>query len=418
MEDLNRGRLLERFLRYVKVDTTASANSTTYPSTPGQRNLGKIVLEELLTMGASNAELDEHGILTATLPSNVGADAPVVAFNSHFDTSPETTGKDVRPQVIENYGGGDILLSGDPSKCIKVSECPELDAVVGDTLITTDGTTLLGGDDKAGIAIIMETANFLLENPSYPHGEIKLLFTCDEEIGHGIDHVDVAEINASACYTLDGGGKGIVDVETFSADAAVVTVDGVNIHPSIGKDRMVNALRAACELVSRLPMSQSPERTDGREGFLHPYVIGGGVDKVTIDILLRSFDTHELTLFAEQLNTVALDVQANHPGSKISVDILRQYRNLADGLRQDPRVVEFAIQAHKNLNLDVETAIIRGGTDGSGLTEKGLPTPNLSSGQHNIHSPLEWASLNEMLQACRVVIELVAIWAKETEKNS
>ena len=409
---MNRQRLLDRFLRYVKIDTTSSADSDTYPSTPGQLDLGKVVADEMRLLGVSSVSMNTHGIVIGTLPSNVDKDVPVVAFNSHFDTSPETTGKNVKPSVIESYAGGDIQLAGDPTKIITVAENPELNDLLGATLITTDGTTLLGGDDKAGIAIIMEMANHLIENPELKHGEIRMLFTCDEEIGHGIDHVNVAELNATACYTLDGGGKGIVDVETFSADGALIRIEGVNIHPSIGRDRMVNAIRAAAEIVSQMPMEQSPERTDERDGFLHPYVIRGGVDEVTVHVLLRSFDTPELAVFAEQLEKVCADVESKTPGSKITLEITKQYRNLADGLKKDPRVVDFAIKAHERLGLDVKKTIIRGGTDGSGLTEMGLPTPNLSSGQHNIHSPMEWACLDEMEEATRVCLELVQIWAE------
>ena len=339
---MNRQRLLDRFLRYVKIDTTSSADSDTYPSTPGQLDLGKVVADEMRLLGVSSVSMNTHGIVIGTLPSNVDKDVPVVAFNSHFDTSPETTGKNVKPSVIESYAGGDIQLAGDPTKIITVAENPELNDLLGATLITTDGTTLLGGDDKAGIAIIMEMANHLIKNPELKHGEIRMLFTCDEEIGHGIDHVNVAELNATACYTLDGGGKGIVDVETFSADGALIRIEGVNIHPSIGRDRMVNAIRAAAEIVSQMPMEQSPERTDERDGFLHPYVIRGGVDEVTVHVLLRSFDTPELAVFAEQLEKVCADVESKTPGSKITLEITKQYRNLADGLKKDPRVVDFA----------------------------------------------------------------------------
>ncbi|MEE2639419.1 MAG: peptidase T [Planctomycetota bacterium] len=410
---MNIDRLLNRFIKYVQVDTRASASSETYPSTPGQIELGEIVREELQAMGAVDVRLDEHGILVGTIPSNVEQSVPVIAFNSHFDTSPEASGKNVRPNVIRNYSGGDLVLPGDPSRVIREEENPELLDLHGCTLITTDGTTLLGGDDKAGIAIIMEMAESLLEDQTISHGEIRLLFTCDEEIGHGIDHVDVEALGAEACYTVDGGGKGMVDVETFSADGAEIVVKGVNIHPSIGKDRMVNALRAAGRILDRLPIEQSPERTDGRDGFIHPYVVGGGVDEVKIDVLLRSFDTPQLEEFADQLREICAEVETEMPGIEVQVRVFRQYRNLGDGLKRDPRVVDFAVQAHQRLGLKVEKTIIRGGTDGSGLTEKGLPTPNLSSGQHNQHSPLEWACLDEMEQACRVVTEIVKIWAEK-----
>ena len=408
---VNSERLLERFLSYVKVDTKAEPNSGTYPSSSGQLELGALVKKELEKMGASSIKLDEHGILVATIPSNVDHDVPVIAFNSHFDTSPESSGTNVKPNVIRNYDGNDIQLSGDTSKVITVADCPELSELVGSTLITTDGTTLLGGDDKAGIAIIMEMAESLLEQPDIKHGEIRLLFTCDEEIGHGIDHVDVKALNATACYTVDGGGKGMVDVETFSADGVTVRVKGINIHPSIGKDRMVNALRAAGTLLDRLSRECSPEATDGRDGFIHPYYISGGVDEVTVEIIVRSFETPELDDFANTIREICKEIESAS-GTQIEVNAFKQYRNLGDGLKKDPRVVDNAVEAHRRLGLDVKKSIIRGGTDGSGLTEKGLPTPNLSSGQHNQHSPLEWACLEEMEQACHVITEISKIWAE------
>lgn len=409
---MNSERLLERFLRYVKVDTKANPHSTTYPSSNGQLELGALVKKELDEMGADSVRLDEHGILVATIPSNVDHPVPVIAFNSHFDTSPEASGTNVQPQVIRDYDGADIQLPGDSSRVISVSENPELKEMHGATLITSDGTTLLGGDDKAGIAIIMEMAESLLENPEIPHGEIRLLFTCDEEIGHGIDHVDVEGLGATACYTVDGGGKGMVDVETFSADAVNITVKGINIHPSIGKGRMINALRAAGTVLDRLPREQSPENTDGRDGFIHPYHVSGGVDEVKIEIIVRSFDTPELEVFADQIRSICKTVESE-TNTQIKVEPFRQYRNLGDGLKKDPRVVDFAVEAHERLGLSVKKTIIRGGTDGSGLTEKGLPTPNLSSGQHNQHSPLEWACLDEMEQACQVATEIAKRWAEK-----
>lgn len=411
---MNSKRLLGRFLKYVKVDTRADAQATQYPSSPGQIELGKLVRDELISMGADGVELNQKGILVATIPSNVEHDVPVVAFNSHFDTSPEASGTNVQPTVIEKYAGGDIRLAGDSSKVITVADNPELREMEGFTLITTDGTTLLGGDDKAGIAIIMEMAESLLESPEIKHGEIRLLFTCDEEIGHGVDHVDVEQLGAAACYTVDGGGHGMVDVETFSGDGVTLTIKGVNIHPSIGKDRMVNALRAAGRILSELPGDVAPEKTDGRDGFIHPYLVSGGVDEVKIEIIIRSFDTPELEVFADQIRSLC-DTVASETGTSIAVNHFKQYRNLGDGLKQDPRVVDYAVEAHQRLGLDVNQTIIRGGTDGSGLTEKGLPTPNLSSGQHNQHSPLEWACLNEMEQACQVTTEIVKLWAEKSQ---
>ena len=408
---LNRSRLLERFLRYVQVNTTANAETDDYPSSEGQWQLGKILLDELNALGAEDAHVDEFGLVWAMLPGNV-ENAPTIAWNSHLDTSPETTGENVKPQVIEQYAGGDIALSGDSSKVITVAECPELNNLVGKTLITTDGTTLLGGDDKAGIAIIMEAASYLIEHPEIPHGPIRILFTCDEEIGRGVNHVDIDKVGAVAAYTLDGGGAGDIDIETFSADGLHVQVKGVNIHPSIAKDRMVNALRAAGTFLDRLPREQAPETTEDRVGFIHPYVLEGGVAQVNIKILLRDFDTSELQVKADLVKAIASEVEQEHAGIEIVVEHQKQYRNMADGLPKEPRAVEFAKQAHDELGLEYRLSSIRGGTDGSMLTEKGLPTPNLSSGQHTQHSPLEWACLDEMIQQGQVLLQTAIVWGR------
>ncbi len=409
---MNQQRLLERFLRYVKVHTTADDDATTYPSSSGQWELGRLLVEELSALGLDDVHQDEHGLVWATVPGNVTHEVPTIALNAHLDTSPETTGKSVNPQVVADYQGGDIVLPADQTKVIRVAENLELDQLRGCTLITTDGTTLLGADDKAGIAIIVESAAYLVEHPEIKHGPIRLLFTCDEEIGRGVDHVDFAKLGAAAAYTLDGGGANDIDVETFSADRALVTFYGINIHPSIAKDRMVNAIRAAGEFISRLPREMSPERTAGRDGFLHPYQIEGGVAEVQLQIILRDFETEALTKQADQLREIAHEAEASVTGARVVVDIQKHYRNMADGLPREPRAVDFAKQAHERLGRTPRLSIIRGGTDGSQLTERGLPTPNLSSGQHNPHSPLEWACLEEMSQACEIVVQIAQIWAE------
>lgn len=408
---MNPARLLESFLRYVRIDTTAGDAAAGYPSSPGQLVLGKLLADELRAIGLRDVEHTDKGLVYATIPANNGKAGPIVAFNAHVDTSPETTGKNVRPQVIERYAGGDIVLPGDTRQVIRVAANPELANLVGQTIITTDGTTLLGSDDKSGVAVIMELAHHLGEHPEISHGPVKILFTCDEEIGHGVDHVDLPKLGATVAYTLDGGGRDEIDTETFSADLATVTVSGVNIHPSIGKGRMVNAIRAAGMYVDRLPRAgMSPETTADREGFLHPYVIEGGVAEVKIKILLRDFDTAGLGTKAELLKRLASEVQRDAPGTTIDVAITKQYRNLGDGLAREPRAVAFAQEAHRRLGRTARLSIIRGGTDGSQLTERGLPTPNLSTGEHNPHSPLEWTCLEEMSAAVAVLIELVQVW--------
>ncbi len=412
------GRLLSRFLRYVKVDTTADDTTDEYPSSNGQFELGRMLVGELKAMGIDDVVHNDRGIVIATLPGNTSHEVPTVALNSHLDTSPETTGKNVQPQVIENYDGRDIVLPGNTDKVIRREESPELSDLIGCTLITTDGTTLLGGDDKAGLAIIMETVERFCENSELPHGPVRIVFTCDEEIGRGVDYVDVPGLNAVACYTLDGPGAGQIDVETFSADLATITIQGINIHPSIAQNRMVNAIKAAADFVSRLPKdSLSPETTNNREGFLHPYTLEGGVGEATLRVLIRDFDTDRLEQHAAWLKQIAQEVTNEYPGIQFDIRITAQYRNLGDGLKQEPRAVNHAVAAHERLGLPFRRSIIRGGTDGSRFTELGLPTPNLSSGQHNPHSVLEWACLDEMEQAVMVCLELLQIWA-ESESGS
>lgn len=406
--------LLDRFCRYVRIDTTAVENSGTYPSSPGQLELGRMLTAELHALGLRDAVQDEHGIVMATLPATVAHAAPTIAWIAHVDTSPETTGRNVKPIVHENYAGGDIVLPGDPSKILRVRDNPELLQLRGHTLITTDGTTLLGADDKAGVAVIMEAVAQLLARPELPHGPIRICFTCDEEIGHGVDHVDLRKLGAVVGYTLDGGGVGEIDGETFSADLAIVTIRGVNIHPALAKGRMINAVRLAGMFLDRLPRRMlAPETTADREGFLHPYRIDGGVAETTLRILLRDFETPRLAERAELLHTVARTILAEYPGASIDVAITPQYRNMADGLAKEPRAVAFAQEAMRRAGVEPKLTIVRGGTDGSRLTELGLPTPNLSTGEHNLHSPLEWTCVEEMATAVRVLMELARVWGEK-----
>lgn len=410
---IQRQRLLERFLSYVQVGTTANDGTNDYPSSPGQLELGRMLVAQLRGMGVADAHQNERGLVWGTVPSNLDRAAPVVAFNAHLDTSPETSGEGVKPQVIHDFDGRDIELPGDPSKVIAAATCPELSLAAGQTIVTSDGTTLLGADDKAGLAIIMELAQCLLENADIPHGDVRLLFTCDEEIGRGTRHVDLEKLGAHVAYTFDGGGRDQIDQETFSADLAQVLVRGVNIHPAIAKGKMINAVRGAAALIARLPREFSPEHTDGREGFVHPYTLTGGVAQVECNILLRDFQTPQLAEQAALIQRLAREVEQEIPGLHIDVNVRKQYRNMADGLQREPRAVQYAVEAHRRLGRTPQLTIVRGGTDGSQLTEMGLPTPNLSSGQHNIHSPLEWASLDEMVAACEVGIEIVRRWSED-----
>lgn len=408
--------LLDRFCRYVRIDTQADEKATTYPSSPGQLDLGRLLVEELHALGIRDASQDSHGIVLATLAANVPHAAPTIAWIAHLDTSPETSGRGVNPIVHANYDGRDLALPADPSKIIRVTDNPELLELKGKTLVTTDGTTLLGADDKAGIAVIMEAAAHLQSHPEVPHGPIRICFTCDEEIGHGVDHVDLAKLGARVGYTLDGGATSEIDTETFSADLAVVTVTGVNIHPALAKGAMVNAVRIASEFVSRLPrLALAPEATVDREGFLHPYRIEGGVSSATIRVLLRDFATPRLAEHAQLLEQVAAVLRAEHPRARIDVHVTPQYRNMADGLAKEPRSVVLAEEAMRRVGLAPRRTIVRGGTDGSRLTELGLPTPNLSTGEHNLHSPLEFTCVEEMRTAVNVLVELARLWSAEKE---
>lgn len=410
---MSRQRLLDRFLRYVQVDTTAVEDAGTYPSCPGQLALGRLLVGELLAMGIADAAQDDHGIVTATVPGNLQPRAPVFALCAHLDTSPETTGKDVRPRVIESYRGGDIALPGDPAQVIRVAENPELASLVGKTLITTDGTTLLGADDKAGVAVILEAVQRMMEQPERKRGPVRICLTCDEEIGRGTDHIDIGRLGAVVCYTIDGEGADTIDTETFSADLAVVSVRGKNIHPSIAKDRMINALRAAGAFLNGLPRDRAPETTEGRQGFLHPYEIEGGVAEVTIRVLLREFDAADLQTAAEIVRAAAKKAEAEFPGAAVDVRVKEQYRNLAQGLKSEPRAVDYAEVALRAIGREPKRTIVRGGTDGSRLTEKGLPTPNLSCGGHNPHSKLEWACLDEMDAVVQWLVALAEKWGEE-----
>ncbi len=405
--------LLDRFCRYVKVETTAVEGADGYPSSPGQLDLSRMLADELRGLGLADVTMSEFGIVIGTIPATVEA-APTIAWFAHVDTSPETTGKDVKPIVLEGYDGQDIVLPGDPSKIIRVSETEGLADLKGKTIISTDGTTLLGADDKAGVAIIMTAADQLLNGTPSLHGPIRVVFTCDEEIGHGTDKVDLAKVDAICGYTLDGEASGMIENETFSADLAVVTITGKNIHPAMAKGKMTNALRLAADFISRMPSDTlSPESTEGRDGFLHPYVIDGGVGEATIRVLLRSFDTEELASHAEVLRKIAKTVAAEYKDASIDVNVTQQYRNMGQYLSKEPRAVDLAAKAMRDIGIEPQFSSIRGGTDGSRFSELGLPTPNLSAGMHNFHSPLEYACLEEMESAVATLLQLAKLWGAE-----
>lgn len=406
--------LLDRFLRYVRIDTQSDETSATSPSTAKQLTLSRMLADECREMGLTDISCDERGIVMATVPATVSHAAPMIVWNAHVDTSPEYSATNVHPIVHRNYPGGDLVLPGDPSKVLKVSEHPSLTGLVGATIITTDGTTLLGADDKAGVAEIMTAAAHLMAHPEILHGPIRVCFTVDEEIGRGIEGLDFNKLGGVCGYTLDSGGVGRIDSETFSADQAVVTVHGVNTHPSVGKGVMVNAIRILSQFLDRLPKDKlSPETTDGRDGFLHPYHVDGGVAKASARIILRDFETERLKDQANLLVGIARSLMDAEPRCRIEVEIRKQYRNMRDGLQKEPRALAKAVEAVRRTGLEPRMDIIRGGTDGALMTEAGLPTPNLSSGQHNPHSPLEWTCLEEMQKAVDVLVQLAIAWGEE-----
>ena len=406
--------LLQRFLRYVRIDTQADDTSSTYPCTAKQLTLSSLLAEECQALGLVDVTCDEFGIVMASVPSTSRTSTPVIAYVAHVDTSPEYSSQNVNPIIHENYGGSDLVLPGDPTKVIRVSENPDLTRCLGHTVITSDGTTLLGSDDKSGVAVIMSAAAELMRRGSeLEHGVVRLCFTCDEEIGRGTDKIDLTRLGAHVGYTLDGAGRDEVDSETFSADGARVIVRGINTHPSVGKGAMVNAVRILSQFLSRLPTaSLSPETTDGRDGFIHPYHIEGGVAEATARLILRDFETSELSAQHAILESIAASLRAEYPRAEIVVEVRPQYRNMREGLIQEPRAISKAIDAYRSLGREPKLTIIRGGTDGSLLTAKGLPTPNLSTGEHNPHSPLEWTSLEEMQAATDVLVQLAVEWAK------
>ncbi len=403
--------LLERFLRYTQVDTQSSESSTSCPSTPGQLQLGRILVEELRALGLSDAAQDARGTVAATLDGTV-ASAPVIAWLAHVDTSPEAPGANVHPIVHRAYDGKAITLSGDRAQVVSPTESPDLLNYVGKTLITSDGTTLLGGDDKAGVAIIVQALAELIARPEIPRGPIKVVFTCDEEVRQDELPVDVDRLGALVGYTVDGGALGEIEGETFSGDRATVTIRGVAIHPGAAKRKLINAIRLAGLFLARLPRcSLAPESTDGREGFIHPTSVEGTVAKTQIHLILRDFVTARLKDQLELLRMIATGIQAEYPGASLDVTVDRQYRNMADGIGKEPRAMAHVLEAMRAAGVEPRVVAIRGGTDGAHLTEHGLPTPNLFAGMHDVHSLVEWACLEEMQAAVRVLMQLARVWA-------
>ena len=405
----------ERLLRYVVIDTQSDPASPTCPSTEKQKNLGRLLAAELKDLGLTDAHLDEHGYVYATIPATTSKRVPVICFCSHMDTSPDCSGKDVKPQIVRNYQGGDITLPGDPTQVIRAAEHPELKHQIGNDIVTTDGTTLLGADNKAGVAEIMDAARFLLANPQIKHGTIKILFTPDEEIGRGVDKVDIKKLGADFAYTMDGETAGHLEDETFSADAAVVTIQGVSAHPGFAKGRMEHAIKIASAITDRLPKDTcSPETTSDREGFLHPTNINGTLESATLQFIVRDFTEQGLKQKELLLEDIVRDVIKDYPRSSYKIEIKEQYRNMKVVLDRHPEIIDNAIEAIRRAGLKPVKSSIRGGTDGSRLSFMGLPCPNIFAGEHAFHSRLEWVSVQDMEKAVQTIVHLAMIWEERS----
>lgn len=401
----------ERFLRYVVIDTQSDPASSSYPSTEKQKDLGRLLVSELQELGIADAHLDSHGYVYATLPANSSKQVPVICFCSHMDTSPDCSGANVKPQIVRNYRGGDIHLRGDPSQIIRAADHPALADQVGNDIITSDGTTLLGADNKAGVAEIMDAVQVLLANPEVRHGTIKILFTPDEEIGRGVDKVDLKKLGADFAYTVDGETAGHIEDETFSADAALITIKGVSAHPGFAKGKMEHAIKIASRIVERLPRNAcSPETTDGREGFLHPTDISGTLESATLSLIVRDFTETGLTEKKMLLEDIIRDIMADFPHSTCRLEIQPQYRNMKEVVDRHPEVVDNAMEAIRRAGLEPVKGSVRGGTDGSRLSFMGLPCPNIFAGEHAFHSRTEWVSVQDMEAAVRTIVHLAAIW--------
>ena len=401
----------ERFLRYVVIDTQSDPASPTCPSTEKQKDLGRLLAGELRAMGLADAHLDEHGYVYATIPATTAKRVPVICFCSHMDTSPDCSGRNVRPQIVRNYRGGDIVLPADPTQVIRAAEHPDLADQIGNDIITTDGSTLLGADNKAGVAEIMDAAQFLIDNPGIKHGPIKILFTPDEEIGRGVDKVDIKKLGADFAYTMDGETAGHIEDETFSADGATITIRGVSTHPGFAKGKMEHAIKIAAAIVERLPRDTcSPETTEGKEGFLHPVGISGALEEATLSFIVRDFTEAGLQDKEALLDGIARDVMKGFPRSTYRLDIKPQYRNMKEVIDRHPEIVDHAVEAIRRTGLKPVTGSIRGGTDGSRLSFMGLPCPNIFAGEHAFHSRLEWVSVQDMEKAMQTIVHLAMIW--------
>ena len=405
---------VDRFLKYVKYDTQSDEESESFPSTEKQKILSQDLANELKEIGLRDAHMDEWGYVMATLPSNTDKEVNPIAFIAHVDTSPAVTGKDVKPMIRKNYQGGDIKLeSGD--WVIKESENPDLKNMIGFDIITTDGSTLLGADNKAGVAEIIDAVAYLLAHPEVKHGPVKICFTPDEETGRGTEKIDLKKLDAKYAYTVDGSSRGEVEVETFSADAVNINFIGKNIHPGYAKGIMINSMKVASAFIESLPKDKlSPETTEKREGYFHPVSMNGNEEKTSLKFIIRDFETSNLKKLEDLLKKFAEETVAKFPGSKLEFEVIEQYRNMKEILDDHPQVYEYAFEAMKNLDIELITHPIRGGTDGSRLSFMGLPTPNIFAGEHSFHSQLEWVAVQDMEMAVKVIVEIAKVWEQKS----
>ena len=407
--------LVERFMRYVQIDTQSDSESETFPSTAKQKDLSALLARELLEMGVADAHMDEWGYVYATIPSNSPKKVPVICFCAHVDTAPDCSGTHVKPLLHRNYQGQDIVLPDDPSQVISTKNNPYLLDRIGDDIITASGLTLLGADDKAGVAVIMELVKRLQENPSIQHGEVKILFTPDEEVGRGVEHVDMKKLGADFGYTLDGSERGSLEFETFSADGVEITIQGVIAHPGSAKGKMVNAIKLAAQFLDALPKQEwAPEVTEGREGFVHPTDIKGGAESATLKFIVRDFDTKKLQMHEERLEDMLKEVLSAHPHCSYSFVVKEQYRNMREVIDQHPNIIRHAQAAMRACGIDPISLPVRGGTDGSRLSFMGLPCPNLFTGEMALHSKQEFVSVQDMEKATDVLVNLLQQWEGAT----
>lgn len=404
----------ERFLRYVQIDTESDASSTSIPSTEKQKDLARVLVDELKNMGITDAHMDEYGYVYATIPSNTDKKVPVICFCSHMDTSPDCSGKDVKPMVHKNYDGSDIVLPKDHKQVLRPAEHPDLNNKIGHDIITADGTTLLGADNKSGVAAIMDAAHHLMTHPEIKRGKIRILFTPDEEIGRGADKVDIEKLGADFGYTVDGEALGHIEDETFSADGVRIIIDGVSAHPGFAKGNMENAVKIAADILAALPKDKmSPETTEGKEGFVHPVSISGTAEQAKIDFIIRDFDDKQLLVLENKLEAVCKDILKNYPKSSYQFEVSEQYRNMKNVLDKNPEIVQYAMEAMERAGLQAVKGSIRGGTDGSRLSFMGLPCPNIFAGEHAFHSKVEWVSVQDMEKAVETIVNTCCIWEEK-----